>query len=62
VEVIELKVGDIRKFGYRVQGFIIYELAQVTSTHKVSSGLKVVEAEFRNGTVRKYSRQHLPIE
>lgn len=60
MEADELKVGEIRKFGYRVNGFIIYELARVISTHKVTSGLKVVEAEFRNGTVRKYSRQHLP--
>lgn len=55
-----MKVGEIRKFGYRVNGSIINELARVISTHKVSSDLKVVEAEFRNGTVHKYSRQHLP--
>lgn len=55
-----MKVGEIREFGYRINGFIINEFARVVSTHKVSSGLKVVEAEFRNGKVRKYSRQHLP--
>lgn len=55
-----MEVGEIRKFGYRVKGFIINEFARVISTHKVSSGLKVVEAEFRNGKVRKYSQQHLP--
>lgn len=59
-EVDELEVGEIRNFGYRVNGFIIIDLARVIGTHKVSSGLKVVEAEFQNGTVRKYSRQHLP--
>lgn len=57
-----MEVGNIRKFGYRVNGNIVHESARVISTSKVTSGLKVIEAEFQDGTVRKYSRQHLPKE
>lgn len=57
-----MEVGNIRKFGYRVNGNIVSELAQIISTNKVTSGLKVIEVEFQDGIVRKYSLQHLPKE
>ncbi|WP_157764104.1 hypothetical protein [Paenibacillus borealis] len=57
-----MEVGNIRKFGYRVNGNIVNQPARVISTNKVTSGLKVIEAEFQDGTVRKYSRQHMPKE
>ncbi|WP_179093455.1 hypothetical protein [Paenibacillus sp. FSL H8-0259] len=57
-----MEVGNIREFGYWVNGNIVHEPARVISTDKVTSGLKVIEAEFQDGSVRKYSRQHLPKE
>jgi len=54
-----MKVGSIMKFGYRIKGNIVNEYAEVISTHKKTSGLNVVEAKFQDGTLRKYSQQHL---
>jgi hypothetical protein len=57
-----IEAGDIRGFRYRTGGVIVEESGRVISTDKETSGLQVIEVQFPNGRIRKYSRQHLPNE
>lgn len=59
-----MKVGQVGLFSFRLSdGNIATEQAQIISTDRVASdGIQVVEVEFRDGKIRKYSGQFLKEE